>query len=204
MEKTWKNIPGYSKLYFACTDGRVVSVDKIGNDPETGRALGTIQRNRIVVSLVTDNGQRKIVAASRLVAETFIPNPNGYKYVRHFGTNTLDNSVENLFWSKDYKNNARVIHNAQEKDQFFIDLKQMVREDFCKKYNLSPMAYYQNYRQAFGNCNGKNTEYFIEKRKRINAVIEDIKAGIPYSTIAKKYDIDPSYVAKIKKRFMEV
>ena len=34
----------------------------------------------------------------RLVAEYFLPNPKGYKYVNHLDTNRSNNNVHNLEW----------------------------------------------------------------------------------------------------------
>lgn len=40
----------------------------------------------------------------RLVAETFIPNPNNYSDVDHINGNTQDNRVENLRWCTHQQN----------------------------------------------------------------------------------------------------
>jgi hypothetical protein len=40
----------------------------------------------------------------RLVAETFIPNPNNYNIVNHIDSNTFNNCVENLEWCTQQQN----------------------------------------------------------------------------------------------------
>lgn len=50
-----------------------------------------------------NNGKQRTVLIHRLVAETFIPNPNNYKEVNHKDFNLDNNSDENLEWcTRDY------------------------------------------------------------------------------------------------------
>lgn len=44
------------------------------------------------------NGKRKNVSIHRLVAETFIPNPNNYPIINHKDENKQNNNVDNLEW----------------------------------------------------------------------------------------------------------
>lgn len=44
------------------------------------------------------NGNRKYGLVHRLVAESFIPNPNGLPEINHIDCNKLNNCVENLEW----------------------------------------------------------------------------------------------------------
>ena len=44
--------------------------------------------------------KNKHLSIHRLVADAFIPNPNGYKYVTHKDGVGLNNHVDNLQWSK--------------------------------------------------------------------------------------------------------
>lgn len=52
------------------------------------------------------NGQTKRKFIHRLVAETFIPNPNNYETVNHIDENKSNNDISNLEWcSQKYNNN---------------------------------------------------------------------------------------------------
>jgi DNA-binding XRE family transcriptional regulator len=53
---------------------------------------------------------RKLKSVHRLIAEQYIPNPNGYRIVNHLNGNKLDNRIENLEWAS-YSMNA--IHKYQ-------------------------------------------------------------------------------------------
>lgn len=98
MLEIWKDIAGYENLYQISNRGRVKSLPR----------NGTCSREKILtphrdskgsynVSL-SKNGIRKMAYIHRLVAETFIPNPNNYPDVFHIDGNLANNAVENLYW----------------------------------------------------------------------------------------------------------
>lgn len=51
------------------------------------------------ISLQTVDGKRKSFRVNRLVALTFIPNPNNYPVVNHIDGNKQNNCVTNLEWT---------------------------------------------------------------------------------------------------------
>lgn len=55
------------------------------------------------------SGKRKEVSVHRLVAETFIPNPENKLMVNHIDGNTLNNSVNNLEWVTNQENQLHAI-----------------------------------------------------------------------------------------------
>lgn len=83
--------------YFITDDGRVWSKNRnkfLSLNPNT--------QGYLKVSLWKD-GKSTTKPVHRLVAETFIPNPNNFLQVNHKDENKLNNSVENLEWcSEDY------------------------------------------------------------------------------------------------------
>ena len=99
----WKEIKGYEGLYEVSSEGRVRSVDRLvyDNTHRCNRSLkGKVLKNRkgqyyYEVHLCKD-GIRKQFYVHRLVAETFIPNPDNKPEIDHINTDYLDNRVENL------------------------------------------------------------------------------------------------------------
>lgn len=96
MEKTneiWKDIKGYEGYYQASNFGRIKNI-------KTGRILKQMPQgkaNRLFVGLSKD-GKTERRQVSRIIAETFIPNPDNLPQVNHKDENTQNNKVDNLEW----------------------------------------------------------------------------------------------------------
>lgn len=102
MKEIWKDIPGYEGLYQASNLGRIRSIDRLVNNTVglkqmKGRILKPINGKYLKVGL-SKNGIQKPIRIHRLVALTFIQNPNNYPYVNHKDENKHNNCVDNLEW----------------------------------------------------------------------------------------------------------
>lgn len=89
----WRPILGYEEFYHISNFGRVKSFCK-------GKARiikPVIVADYLRVGLYK-NGTPKLILIHRLVAETFIPNPDNLPVVDHKFGMRLDNSAENLRW----------------------------------------------------------------------------------------------------------
>ena len=64
-----------------------------------GRVCTAKGRKYCVVPLVLEDGKRRSVGVHRLVAEAFIPNPDGLLTVHHIDADPSNNKVENLMWA---------------------------------------------------------------------------------------------------------
>lgn len=105
MEECWKPIKGYEGLYEVSNMGRVRSLDRFVKARNNKKRL---VRGKML--LFGDNGHGyKIVNLSkenitnlcyihRLVAETFIPNPDNLPQVNHKDENIANNKHSNLEW----------------------------------------------------------------------------------------------------------
>ena len=113
MEEIWKDIPGCEGRYQVSSLGRARSLSKI---IQTGR--GKVDRwleARILKEgLIDKHGYRRIAIGDRkslpaqtmhrVVAITFIPNPENKYCVNHIDGNKLNNNLDNLEWTTSKEN----------------------------------------------------------------------------------------------------
>ena len=103
----WKPIPSYEKYYEASTLGRIRSKDRYIPCPKSKTGLA-LKKGRILKHSYTQDGypqlsllvekKRKTFKVHRLIAMTFIPNPNGLPEVDHINGIKYDNQPKNLRW----------------------------------------------------------------------------------------------------------
>lgn len=88
-----RDIPGYEGLYAATEDGKIFSYKKKSFiDPHSYTHNGYKQIQ------LWKNGKATNYKWHRLIAMTFIPNPNNLPQVNHVDENKDNNRVENLEW----------------------------------------------------------------------------------------------------------
>ena len=115
MAEIWKDIKGYEGLYQVSNFGRIKSIGSyIGRNqsnkiwccdkPEIIMHPEIINGNYLRVMLRKD-GKSKHFLVHRLVAETFIPNPNNLPQINHKDQNPQNNVYTNLEWCTQRYNN---------------------------------------------------------------------------------------------------
>jgi len=120
MAEIWKDIPGFEGLYQVSDLGRVKSLDRIEHN-KNGRILPI--KDRIMATHSNGKGHIKLTLSKgscrnkkyihRLMAEVFVPNPNGYKLINHIDGNPSNNILSNIEWVSMREN---VTHGLKKKN----------------------------------------------------------------------------------------
>ena len=92
MEEIWKDIEGYEELYQVSNFGRVKRVT-------TGRILkGGKNTSGYIQIYLYKQGIRDVNRIHRIVAQSFIPNPENKPEINHIDEDKTNNRVDNLEW----------------------------------------------------------------------------------------------------------
>lgn len=94
VTQEWRDVVGYEGLYRVSEYGEVISLHK------GKKKLMTPQKNRDGYYQIglSRNGSKKTCRINRLVAEAFIPNPEGLDEVNHLDEVRDNNHYTNLEW----------------------------------------------------------------------------------------------------------
>ena len=102
----WKCIPNYEEFYCASTFGRILSLGRYvkvksgtekWNEPHILSTKYVGKSGYLSVNLSKYNKQ-KMFSVHRLIAITFIPNPDSKPCIDHIDTDKTNNHVNNLRW----------------------------------------------------------------------------------------------------------
>ena len=100
MCEIWKDIRGYEGLYQVSNLGRVRSLDRIKRGAHYKGKILVLSKDKdgyLIVGL-HDSKRSNTYRVHRLVAISFIPNPNDLPEVNHIDENKENNNVNNLEW----------------------------------------------------------------------------------------------------------
>lgn len=121
-QEIWKDVKGYEGLYQVSNLGRVKSLRR---KTWNGKGYFVINEKYLKESFnnsgyknvgISKNGKSRFYAVHRLVAETFVKNPNNYNVVNHINEIKTDNRPENLEWcTKQYNSTYGTARERQAK-----------------------------------------------------------------------------------------
>ena len=110
----FKKIPGFDG-YYINTEGQIYSEFQ-------GKIMNTFNRGGKYISVTLQQGKTaKIYLIHRLIAITFLPNPNNYPEIDHIDGNPENNRVDNLRWVTKKQNQNNPI-SAQRRKTAIINL----------------------------------------------------------------------------------
>lgn len=117
MNEQWRDVPGYEGRYQASTLGDVRSQKCL---LRTMRQRSGYRR----VFLYHSSLKKVEWFVHRLVATTFLPNPDGLPFVDHKNGDKVDNRVENLEWVSVQENTMRyyALSRAERERVAIIDI----------------------------------------------------------------------------------
>lgn len=151
MGEVWKAIPDFEGLYEASSLGRIRSIDRLvtGKNGVTkkysGRIIAPVPMNTGYVTVaLSKNGIAVRYLVHRLVAITFIPNPDGLEEVNHKDGVKHHNAPSNLEWMSRVRNirhamGMGLIQGLGEQNPAAkLTEKQVIQIKHLARLNLSP------------------------------------------------------------------
>lgn len=122
MNEIWKDIKGYEGYYQVSNLGNVKSLNRKVNVYENDCIKKRPLQEKLIAKTKDKKGYIRVSLSKgynhkcpllhRLVAETFIPNPNDKPQVNHIDGNKSNNCVDNLEWVTNKENTQHAVKNG--------------------------------------------------------------------------------------------
>lgn len=126
--------------YPVTPDGTVYSKTKPGKVRKP-----TLTSYGYMILNLSVEGRQKSIRVHRIVAETFIPNPEGKPQVNHINGDKTDNRVENLEWCTASENiqhaHRTELNQGRNGHKWYTDgVRRMMQRELCRLYDVPNMT----------------------------------------------------------------
>ena len=155
----WRSIRGYEGLYEVSSYGRVKSLERYDrfNRKIVSKILKpSYNTSGYYIVRLCNNGFMKSKLVHRLVAQTFIPNPNNLPIINHKDEDKLNNRVDNLEWcDSKYNNNygtsqqRRIQTNINNGKYTGYSKTKEYKKEYDKKYNKEHREHLREYLREY-------------------------------------------------------
>lgn len=193
LTKEFKEIPGYHGIY-------------INNK---GDKIYSIFSHKYLIMSINNHGRKQVhirkslKLVSRLVAITFLPNPENKPCVCHKDNNPLNNHVSNLYWGTYKENTQQMIFDDRHKPRGKVPLTTKQIENICRDYNSGLSR--RNILNMYGISNTRLTKILsnnnILKNQgnnrhllKIPGIVNDYRCGMKIVDICNKYQVGRSSI----------
>ena len=121
--KEWREIDVFPN-YMVSNTGEIKSLNYNKTGKEKVLIPHKLSNGYLGINLYDDNKRSCYLLIHRLVAQAFLPNPNGYRIINHKDENRSNNSVNNLEWCSykynlNYGNRNSKLSNSLTNNPFF-------------------------------------------------------------------------------------
>ena len=159
--EVWKDIEGYEGHYQVSSFGQIKSVARITTSP-SGRwrplkertMSQKISNEGYYVIGLSKNSIKSMPNVHKLVANAFVPNPDGKDTINHKDGNKLNNHVSNLEWATRHEQMAHAfgtgLINPYNRTKFTDELKEKVQDyyietgcsirELCRVFGIKPRS----------------------------------------------------------------
>lgn len=156
VKEIWKDVEGYEGLYQVSNMGNVRSLER-----QTSR--GQNRKGKFLTKTISDNGYPKVSLSKdgkatrffvhRLVAISFIPNPEHKREVNHINGIKTDNRVCNLEWVSSRENKLHAFETRLRTQDHLRKLTYEQAEEIREKHSkgISIYALAKEYGKCYKN-----------------------------------------------------
>jgi len=90
---------------------------------------------------LSKNGKGKSILVAEIVANAFIPNPDGMRFIRHINGNDGDNRYQNLAWDGSAQYSG-MVKNWSKSDILFVKKSKLHCRDLMEMFKTSKSTIY--------------------------------------------------------------